>query len=237
MLVNLKYGSRKMKWLLTGVVVINVLVVTTFHWYLKKHQNAHQSAQLKLRYVNNQITQAENNTQLLLNNLNAYLYHYESGFVGHEQRLNWLESLQALAKEWLIPEVQYQLEVQQEVDIDDVLYETDLKSFDVSSNAQVTLHKTAMAVQMSMLHIGDFFHLYDALAKQKNGRFVYDRCEIKRLSGLGSENVDLEQQNNLNSLCTLSWFSVSPSFDLAEFKAESSRWLNVYADTVGALHD
>ena len=37
MLVNLKYGSRKMKWLLTGVVVINVLVVTTFHWYLKKH--------------------------------------------------------------------------------------------------------------------------------------------------------------------------------------------------------
>ena len=129
-----------------------------------------------------------------------YLSNYQSlqrlGFVGDEQRLNWLEALRLSNQQAQLFGIQYQIGAQQAYPFAAEL-----------DPGQLTLHQSLMKVNFRLLHEGDLMKFLDTLAAQHAGFFAVNQCMVQRLNADGSVRV----QPNLGAECEIAWITLKPA--------------------------
>ena len=129
-----------------------------------------------------------------------YLPNYQKleslGFVGEEQRLNWVEGLRLSNQEAQLFGINYQIGAQQPY-----AYASELNP------GQLALHQSSMKIGFSMLHEGDLMRLLATLGRQGAGFFSVNQCQIDRAGG-GA--VTTRYQPNLRAECELSWITATP---------------------------
>ncbi|MCA3069164.1 MAG: hypothetical protein ING77_04440 [Rhodocyclaceae bacterium] len=112
------------------------------------------------------------------------------GFIGAEQRVNWIDSLRMASESVRLPGVQYQIGAQ--------------APYRLPEMPDAPLAQSPMTIELRLAHEGDLMRFLRALAAGRAGVFLLNECTLERLA---AEPVG-GGQPNLRADCELSWVSV-----------------------------
>lgn len=116
-----------------------------------------------------------------------------TGFVGDEQRINWLDGLRLANQQADLFGVDYQIGAQKPY------------AFAAEFNpGALAMSESAMRIRFRLLHEGDLGRFLDALARQGAGIFTVDQCQLRRIDTGGV----IRYQPNVSADCDLSWITV-----------------------------
>jgi hypothetical protein len=151
--------------------------------------------QIQLREARTRLQKSGDEKQIIVRYLSNYQYLQRLGFVGDEQRINWLEGLRLSNQQTQLFGVDYQIGAQQPYP-----YASELEP------GQLTLQQSVMKISFRLLHEGDLLRFLGTLAKQGVGLFSVNQCVIQRVDTGGS----IRFQPNLQAECELAWITAKP---------------------------
>ena len=125
-----------------------------------------------------------------------YLQFVGRDYIGSANRLNWIETLDRLAKEIGVPDLNFNLESTSRV----LEGETPFFHYDIP------IYSTDMHLDMKLLHEGDLYTLLTGLSKRGNGTFSVEECEILRVNITKLDSA----YDGLRAKCRLRWFNLEP---------------------------
>jgi hypothetical protein len=152
--------------------------------------------QNQMREARTRLQKSGDEKELIVRYLPNYDYLQRIGFVGDEQRLNWLEGLRLSNQQTQLFGIQYQIGSQQAYAYADEL-----------EVGQLTLHQSVMKLDFQLLHESDLMRFLTTLGKQGAGFFAVNQCRIQRVGSGGSIRV----QPNLRATCDISWITLRPN--------------------------
>lgn len=152
--------------------------------------------QTQMREARTRLQKSGEEKEVIVRFLPNYQYLQRVGFVGDEQRLNWLEGLRLSNQQTQLFGVQYQIGSQQNYP-----YAAELNP------GQLGLHQSVMKLSFQLLHEGDLMNFLTALGKQGAGFFSVNECKLDRLNTGGS----IRFQPNLRADCDIAWITLRPA--------------------------
>lgn len=126
----------------------------------------------------------------------AFIALQRHGFVGEEQRINWVDGLRAASLSLKLSGVNYRIEARQP-------YGAPL-GMDIGP---YRVHQSLMKISLGLQHEEGLPRFVNALAAQRAGVFALRECSLRRLDDGKDESAT--PQDNLQADCTLAWLSVS----------------------------
>lgn len=176
-------------------LIISVVLVFTGMQYEKKKQEAFQQGEKNLGTTYRLYTNMVKDIDLLEQYTVEYDKYKDSGVVGGERRLSWIESLESTNKVLKLPRVVYRLESQEG------FVRPGLKP-----GSGVLVNSSPMYVGMSLLHEEDVFAFIEGLELSISNLFSVDYCRFT-LSGNVGKTFDTKKAN-INADCLIRWISV-----------------------------
>jgi len=163
----------------------------------------------QMREARTRLQRSGDEKQIIVRFLPSYQNLARIGFVGEEQRLNWVEGLRLSNQQSQLFGVSYQIGVQQPYP-----YASELNP------GQITVHHSLMKITFNLLHEGDLMRLLTTLGKQGAGFFSVNQCQMERSGAINvTAGTTVRYQPNLRAECDLSWITLSaPALPGAEKK-------------------
>jgi hypothetical protein len=180
------------------LVLLTVVVAGAFAIYFtdrlmktERRQLVLQQAQLKQAQV--RLQKSGDEKDIIVRYLDRFRQFERTGFIGEEQRINWLDGLRLANQQADLFGVDYQIATQKPY------------PFAAEFNpGQLSLNQSLMQLRFRLLHEGDLLRFFDALARQGAGVFTIDQCMLRRIDNRGV----IRYQPNVNAECELSWITV-----------------------------
>ncbi len=179
------------------VAVIAVAVAAIYHTHqlrlqaqvaLTQQQNLLRDAQARMRRSGEEET-------IITQYADQYRRLQNSGFIGDEQRINWLDALRLANERTDLFGVNYGIGAQQPYS-----YAAELNP------GQFTLRQSVMKLDFKLLHEIDLLRFLDALRAQNNGLFQVDQCALRRTDITDA----VRYQPNITANCQLTWITATP---------------------------
>jgi hypothetical protein len=198
----MKFSSKDftaMKW--PAIVLVIALVAS----YAMLEYTSQQRLQSSKRYQNDQAALRDAQTrfqrsgderQTVLHYLQTYRQLEKLGFVGQEQRLNWVEGLRAANEKAGLFGVDYQIGAQE--------------SFPYLAKGDPLgerVRRSQMKVALGLVHEEDLMRFFGALAAQRPGIYTLNGCSLDRVT---KDSAPAARQRNLTASCELSWMTIDP---------------------------
>ncbi len=155
-----------------------------------RQQLVQQQAQLKQAQV--RLQKSGDEKDIIVRYLDRYRQLESTGFIGEEQRINWLDGLRVANQQADLFGVDYQIGAQKPY------------PFAAEFNpGQLALNQSQMQLRFRLLHEGDLTRFFNALARQGGGIFTVDQCLLRRIDTRGV----IRFQPNVSADCELSWIT------------------------------
>ena len=182
------------------VLIATILSAGVLYYYtdltLKKVMLEFAQQQDQLRDARTRLQKSGEEKNVIVRYLGGYQYLQQLGFVGDEQRINWLDGLRIANQEARLFGVDYQISTQQPYP-----YASELDP------GQLALYQSVMKVTLKLLHEDDLLRFLHALAAQNVGVFAVNQCVLSRVD-TGSS---IRFQPHLSADCELAWITAKPS--------------------------
>ena len=150
-----------------------------------------QQAQRQLNAARDQLLTAQNDQE----NMSSYQMEYDAlvaqKVIGSEQRLDWIEGLEKLRRQNLLPDVKYTIGPQSAYTPNPPL---------VAGNFALSL--SPMSLELDLLHEGQLLNFFEALSRQMPGWFLLDKCALSRVDSTQNGGVMLK------AACAGGWFTM-----------------------------
>jgi hypothetical protein len=156
-----------------------------------RQQLAQQQVQLK--EARTRLQRSGDEKDIIVRYIDGFRQLERAGFVGEEQRINWLDGLRLANQQSDLFGVDYQIGTQ--------------RPYAFASEfvpGPLALNQSVMRVRFRLLHEGDLERFFDSLARQGTGIFTVDQCMLRRIDNRGV----IRYQPNINADCELSWITV-----------------------------
>ena len=128
-----------------------------------------------------------------------YLKLIDQGFFSEEKRLSWVEQLEVSSSRLALPDLSYNIDVQQEI-----------KQDVFSIPPGLSLLRSQFTFQSSLLHEGDLLSLMADLTSLDSGLLIVDHCELTRAHKARNNAANKTELNyHSHSLCDVSWFTAA----------------------------
>jgi hypothetical protein len=134
--------------------------------------------------------------ETVMHYVQAYRQLEKIGFIGTEQRLNWVESLREANAQAGLFGVDYQMSAQQP-------YPYVAKDNPISDR----IKQSQMRLSFGVLHEGDVMKLFRTLSAREPGLYSITGCSLDRA---GRQGAPQPRQANLTAQCELSWVTIVP---------------------------
>ncbi|MBI1966240.1 MAG: hypothetical protein HYV99_02485 [Betaproteobacteria bacterium] len=155
-----------------------------------RRQLAREQAQLK--EARTRLQKSGDEKDIIVSHLERFRQLQRIGFVGEEQRINWLDGLRLSNQQADLFGVDYQIEAQKPYP-----YSADFNP------GQIALNQSVMKLRFRLLHEEDLMRFLNALARQGAGVFTVDQCAMRRVDTGGV----IRFQPNVSADCELSWIT------------------------------
>ena len=156
-----------------------------------RQQLAQQQVQLK--DARTRLQKSGDEKDIIVRYLEGFRQLERTGFVGEEQRINWLDGLRLANQQADLFGVDYQIGAQ-----------TPYAYAAEFSPGPLALNQSIMRVRFRLLHEGDLERFLDSLARQGTGIFAVNQCLMRRIDTRGV----IRYQPNVTAECDLSWITV-----------------------------
>ena len=181
--------------LLIAALAIGAAGVVYTHRLLQAANRELAQQQQQLREARTRLQKSGEEKDKIVRYLDSYRYLQQFGFVGAEQRINWIDGLRLANQKMQLFGVDYQVGAQQAYPYASTL-----------DPGNLALHSSVMKIRLGLLHEGDLMHFLTTLAQQHAGVFSVRQCVITRADTGGS----IRYQPNLHAECELSWITATP---------------------------
>jgi hypothetical protein len=171
-----------------GLVVYSSQVV-------KKSKGEVEAQESALIEARNRVQQSGQEKDLIDRYVEPYRQLERLGVVGDEQRIGWIDALRAANREADLYGVEYDVGPQQPYTFVSEV-----------SAGPLAVHQSIMKLRLGLLHEGDLFRFFQALAAQKAGTFSVNACILEPL------RIDLAvpvNQPTLHAECELAWITIA----------------------------
>jgi hypothetical protein len=148
--------------------------------------------QVLLKEARTRLQKSGEEKDIIVKHLDGFRQLESAGFIGEEQRINWLDGLRLANQQADLFGVDYQIAMQRPYPY--------AAGFDPG---QLTLNQSLMVLRFRLLHEEDLMRFFNALARQGGGIFTVDQCVMKRLDTGGV----IRFQPNVGAECELSWIT------------------------------
>lgn len=118
----------------------------------------------------------------------------QQGFIGEEQRIEWVETLRQIHQDNKLFGIEYDITEQKAVS----------PSY-LPSIQELTLHQSSMQLEMGLLHEGDLLTLLHGL-QSKFDNFIVNECTINLLAKSDIRVDDVNE--NMRADCKVDWFTL-----------------------------
>ena len=190
-------GAMKMPLLALAIAVAASFAMVAFSSnQLSQSEKQHRDQLTALQEARTRYQRSGDERATVMHFVKAYRQLELNGFVGAEQRLNWVESLRAANAQAGLFGVDYQLTAQEPFPY---------VALDNPAGARV--RQSRMRLSFGVLHEGDLTRLFRALSEQQTGLFTLNSCSLDRA---GRKGAPLPRQANLAAECELSWLTMDP---------------------------
>ncbi len=156
-----------------------------------RRQLAQQLAQLKA--ARTRLQKSGDEREIIIRYLDRYREMERIGYIGEEQRINWLDGLRLANRQADLFGVDYQIGTQRPY-----VYAAEYNP------GQLALNQSVMRLRFRLLHEEDLLRFFNALARQGTGLFTIDQCTLRRINTGGV----IRYQPNVNAECDLSWITL-----------------------------
>jgi hypothetical protein len=155
-----------------------------------RQQLVQQQGQLK--EARTRLQKSGDEKDVIVRYLDSYRQLERSGFIGEEQRINWLDGLRLANQQADLFGVDYQIATQKPY-----AYAADFNP------GEIALSQSVMLLKFRLLHEEDLMRFLAALGRQGGGIFTVDLCNMKRVDTRGV----IRYQPNVMADCELSWIT------------------------------
>jgi len=180
--------------MVAGVALLGALAVYSSGRLMIAARQQLAQQQVQLKDARTRLHKSGEEKDIIVRYLDGFRQLERTGFVGEEQRINWLDGLRLANQQADLFGVDYQIGAQRPY-----AYAADF------SPGALALNQSIMRVRFRLLHEGDLDRFHDALARQGAGIFAIDQCLMRRIDTRGV----IRFQPNVNAECDLSWITVS----------------------------
>ncbi len=132
--------------------------------------------------------------ELIARYLPAYHQLGARGFVGDEQRINWLDALHHANQKGALFGIHYEIAAQQPYTY-----------IATPAPSQITAMQSLMRLRFPLLHEADLPTFLETLAAQNAGVFIVNQCTVRRTSSGAIQTTHFQPQ--LNAECQLAWIT------------------------------
>lgn len=179
-----------------------LMVAAVFSWFMvyaanNRETKAIADLQLQQEKLDNARQQYQSSGSEKAN-ITKYLPVYQAlikrGFIGEEQRLDWISDLRNVSLKYKLFGVLYDIAEQEEYK----------PKFSVITG-HFKLHRSMMTLTLAMLHEEDLFTLLDALPGEFNPPFMVRDCTITQTNKYPRGKFE----PNLNAVCEINWLTLT----------------------------
>ena len=181
----------------TIVLALSVASVIFTRSQLKQTNTALENQQRNFSLAQTRFRKSGEERDIIIRHLPAYRTLEQQGFIGVEQRINWLDAIRLTNQEMKMFGAEYQIGAQQPYP---PAPELDTGTFQ--------LHQSTMKLSFKLLHEGDLMRFFDNLTQLKAAFFTLDECTLQRLA---NNPVTLHFQPSIQATCQLNWITITPN--------------------------
>ena len=164
--------------------------------YLENAERTLSQRETQLREARLRIQNAGEEKEMIGRYLGRYQQLAQAGFVGDEQRINWLDSLRVANEEARIFGVEYDIGSQKPY-----VYASEFNA------GSLLLQESVMQLRFRLLHEEDLPRFFTALGRYGGGYFTVDQCTMRRMR---TGELDRSMQPNLSAECEVRWLTIRP---------------------------
>ncbi len=191
-------NTKKEIIILLSCMLISSATLIFFHSFMTSSLNKNLAATSQLKHARESYYDAVINKALL----EKYEPHYNklknTGIIGNEHRLNWINNIDNIALKYNISHLRYKIDKRQNISTE----ELSIKYPDIK------IYKSAMTLQMQLLHEGDLYTILSNINNNPFGLFDIQTCTIQRNNHLAELN--LKNNRNFSASCLLYWYTFQP---------------------------
>ena len=181
--------------LLAAVLVAAAGAVYYTHLLRLQAQTVLVQQQNLLRDAQARMQRSGDEEAIITQYVDQYRRLQQSGFIGDEQRINWLDALRTANERTDLFGINYGIDAQQPY------------SYAAEFNpGQLALRQSVMKLEFRLLHELDLLRFFDVLRSQNNGLFHLDQCALRRTEITGA----IHYQPNIAASCRLTWITATP---------------------------
>jgi hypothetical protein len=191
---------------LLALVIVLVIGASAIYYSdrlkgVARQQLTQQQGQLK--EASTRVQRSGDEKDIIIRYLDSYRQLERAGFVGDEQRINWLDGLRLANQQADLFGVEYQIGIQAPY-----AHAAGLNP------GQISLNQSVMRLQFRLLHEMDLTRFLSALASRGGGIFSVDQCVMRRIDTRGV----IRYQPNVTAECELSWITAKVGADVMQKK-------------------
>lgn len=183
--------------LITIAIATAIYLISQSLWQtsVEKKQTAQQTlSQSKYRYYT-----ALDRKRLLKEFEDKYIKLENTGIVGDEQRLNWVDVIEKTTTDNKIPYLKYKIDKQ-------VPVTTPMLT---QKYPGISVNKSLMTLEMQLLHEGDLYSVINSLEANAKGLFDIQSCAISRNHTQVESLLDSDTDKNFAAACKLNWYTIN----------------------------
>ena len=179
------------------VVVIAAAAGAIYYTDLLREQTQNMlvRAQAQLREAQTRMQRSGDEKSIIIQYVDKYRQLETAGFIGEEQRINWIDAMRNANARTDLFGVGYEIGAQQAY-----THAAEL------APGSIALKQSRMKLDFRLLHEGDLLRFFDALREQGAGLFHLDQCTLRRTETGGA----LRYQPNIAANCELVWITATP---------------------------
>ena len=177
-------------------VVATTLIVFFSYSYHTETQTEKDLEQARYQDALAELKDANDDKRFVMRYSGRFKALESEGVFVAEQRVDWVDSLNTVISAMKLPNIKYEFSPQRPAD--------DLLVADVE---HVRINASPLKVEMNLLHEQDMLTLLDRLEREVKGRFLVERCEMKRAEQTFAYRLG---RHNLGVSCDLRWLTLSP---------------------------
>lgn len=179
-------------WLVATVTLFLMLIFVMLYYVDNLNQKINaQEQQLNQARQRLQTSGLEKDT--IVQYLPKYQQLLESGFIGEERRIDWVDALRNIHMQQKLYAIDYTIGMQSAY----------TPSF-IATLGTFTMHRSLMNVKLELLHEEDILRLLDDLKTVQSTPFLVRDCELMRLSN----SVVNKLNPNLHGQCNIEWLTL-----------------------------
>lgn len=195
----MKRWSNSLTLPLLVLLAVMAATVAAVKFSMDQAQAAQQkltAQQAQMREAQTRVQKSGSEKELIVRYLPDYRKLGALGFVGDEQRINWLDALRNANHKGDLFGINYDISARQPYPHAALL-----------APGQINVMQSVMKLRFQILHEEDLPKFLEYLSEQNAGVFVVDQCTVRRVSTTQTTRF----QPNLSVECQLAWITAQPA--------------------------